>query len=250
MADSHLTLLLFPTDVERVGVGDVGGNRDGTAVTEICGFGPVAAGARTAQLLSRIRPRRVVLVGIAGTYDEHRLPVGAAATFDEVVLDGVGTGQGASFRDAAALGFAHWPGSDDTCRDPVGESLLLDPLPGSDSAASPTSAMAAVRWRRPWLPDPRHRLLVTTCAASASPSEAAARRGTYKDALAEDMEAFAVALACALHRVPVSVVRGISNVAGDRQRSNWKVEAALRGAARLLEDVLERNTPESETRPR
>ena len=232
MADSHLpTLLLFPTDVERVGVGDVGGNRDSAAVAEICGFGPVAAGARTAQLLSRIRPRRVVLVGIAGTYDEHRLPVGAAATFDEVVLDGVGAGQGAGFRDASALGFAHWPGSDDTCRDPISERLLLDPLLGSDSAVS-------------------HRLLVTTCAASSSPSEAAARRGTYKDALAEDMEAFAVALACALHRVPVSVVRGISNVAGDRQRSHWKVEAALRGAARLLEDVLARNTPESETRPR
>jgi len=231
VADSHLTLLLFPTDVERLGVGDVGGNTNGAAVAEICGFGPVAAGARTAQLLSRIRPRHVVLVGIAGTYDEHRLPVGAAATFDEVVLDGVGAGQGAGFQDAAALGFAHWPGSDDTCRDPVSERLLLDPLPGADSAAP-------------------NRLLVTTCAASASPSEAAARRGTYQDALAEDMEAFAVALACALHRVPVSVVRGISNVAGDRQRSNWKVEAALQGAARLLEDVLERNTPESETRPR
>ncbi len=232
MADSDLpTLLLFPTDLERVGVGDAGGNRSGAALTEICGFGPVAAGARAAQLLSRIRPGRVILVGIAGTYDERRLPIGAAAAFDEVVLDGVGAGQGASFRDAAALGFAHWPGSDDTCRDPVRERLLLDPLPGSDSASA-------------------HRLLVTTCAASAAPSEAAARRDTYQDALAEDMEAFSVALACALHRVPVSVVRGISNVAGDRQRSNWKVEKALREAARLLEDVLERNTPDSETRPR
>ena len=232
MANSDLpTLLLFPTDMERAGVGDVGGNRNGSAVAEVCGFGPVAAGARTAQLLSRIRPRRVILVGIAGTYDERRLPVGAAATFDEVVLDGVGAGQGASFQDAAALGFAHWPGSDDTCRDPVRERLLLDPLPGSDSASS-------------------HRLLVTTCAASASPSEAAARRRTYQDALAEDMEAFAVALACALHRVPVSVVRGISNVAGDRQRNNWKIEAALREAARLLEDVLDRSTLESGTRPR
>ncbi len=232
MANSDLpTLLLFPTDVERAGVGDVGGNRNGGAVAEVCGFGPVAAGARTAQLLSRIRPRRVILVGIAGTYDERRLPVGEATTFDEVVLDGVGAGQGASFRDAAALGFAHWPGSDDTCRDPVRERLLLDPLPGGDSASS-------------------HRLLVTTCAASASPSEAAARHATYQGALAEDMEAFAVALACALHRVPVSVVRGISNVAGDRDQSNWKIEAALQEAARLLEDVLERNTRESETRLR
>lgn len=232
MTDSDLpTLLLFPTDAERVGVADVGGNRSGAALSEVCGFGPVAAGARTAQLLSRVRPRRVILVGIAGTYDERRLPVGAASTFDEVVLDGVGAGQGASFRDATALGFAHWPGSDDTCRDPVRERLSLDPLDGGDSASA-------------------RRLLVTTCAASASPSEAAARRGTYEDALAEDMEAFAVALACALHRVPVSVVRGISNVVGDRQRSNWKIEAALRGAARLLEEVLGRNTPESETRPR
>ena len=89
-----------------------------------------------------------------------------------------------------------------------------------------------------------------SAAAAARRGEAAARRDTYQDALAEDMEAFSVALACALHRVPVSVVRGISNVAGDRQRSNWKVEQALREAARLLEDVLERNTPDSETRPR
>ncbi len=233
MASSDLpTLLLFPTDVERAGIGDVDGNRNGGAVAEVCGFGPVAAGARTAQLLSRSRPRRVILVGIAGTYDERRLPVGEATTFDEVVLDGVGAGQGANFQDAAALGFAHWPGSDDTCRDPVRERLLLDPLPGSNSASS------------------HNRLLVTTCAASASPSEAAARRRTYQDALAEDMEAFAVALACALHRVPVSVVRGISNVAGDRHQGNWKIEPALREAARLLEEALDRSTLESGTRPR
>ena len=232
MANSDLpTLLLFPTDMERAGVGDVGGNRNGSAVAEVCGFGPVAAGARTAQLLSRIRPRRVILVGIAGTYDERRLPVGAAATFDEVVLDGVGVGQGASFKDAAGLGFAQWPGSEDTCHEPVRQRLRLDPFPVSDASS-------------------RNRLLVTTCVASASPSEAAARRSAYQDALAEDMEAFSVALACALHRVPVAVVRGISNVAGDREQSHWKIESAMQEALRLLQVALDGKPSDAGARSR
>ncbi len=220
------TLLLVPTELERAFLGDVAGDRWGVVVTEICGFGPIAAGARTAQLLSRVRPRRAILIGIAGTYDERRLPVGAAATFDEVVLDGVGAGQGASFRDAAGLGFAQWPGSEDTCREPIRQRLHLDPFPLPDTSSG-------------------HRLLVSTCAASASPSEATARRDTHHDALAEDMEGFSVALACTLHRVPLAVVRGISNVAGDRQRSHWKIEPALREAVRLLDVALDGNTSDA-----
>ena len=225
------TLLLVPTELERACLGDVEGNRSGVVATEICGFGPVAAGARTAQLLSRVRPRRAILIGIAGTYDKRRLPVGAAATFDEVVLDGVGAGQGASFKDAAGLGFAQWPGSEDTCHEPVRQRLRLDPFPVSDASS-------------------RNRLLVTTCAASASPSDAATRRSAYQDALAEDMEAFSVALACALHRVPVAVVRGISNVAGDRQQSHWKIEPAMQEALRLLQVALDGTPSDAGARSR
>ena len=221
------TLLLFPTEFERVCFAEVGGVRRGDMVAETCGFGPVAAAARTAQLLSRIRPRRAILIGIAGTYDEHRLPVGAATAFDEVVLDGVGAGQGERYKNPSAMGFSQWPGSSDTCDGPVRERLLLEPLQNR-------------------APPPPKRLLLTACSASASPSEAAARRGTYQDALAEDMEAFAVALACALHRVPVAVVRGISNVAGDRQRNNWKIEPSLREAARLVQEALDGSSLQEE----
>ena len=225
------TLLLFPTEFERVCFGEVGGVRGGGVIAETCGFGPVAAAARTAQLLSRIRPRRAILIGIAGTYDERRLPVGAATAFDEVVLDGVGAGQGGRHENPSALGFSQWPGSNDTCDGPVRERLLLEPLQNR-APASPK------------------RLLLTACSASASPSEAETRRGTYKDALAEDMEAFAVALACALHRVPVAVVRGISNVAGDRQRNNWKIEPALREAARLVQEAIDGSSLQSQEAPR
>ena len=58
------------------------------------------------------------------------------------------------------------------------------------------------------------------------------RRARFRDALAEDMEGFAVAFACALAGVPVSIVRGISNVVGDRDPAHWRIPAALAARAR------------------
>jgi futalosine hydrolase len=46
------------------------------------------------------------------------------------------------------------------------------------------------------------------------------------------MEGFAVAFACTLADTPVSIVRGVSNVVGDRDPAHWRIPSAL-GAARL-----------------
>lgn len=217
--DERRPLLLFPTALERQGFDEVGGLGASPMISDICGFGPVAAGARTSQLLSRTQAAHVILVGIAGSYDEPRLPVGAATAFDQVVLDGIGVGQGRAFRGPAALGFAQWPGSPDTCQRPVDDRLSLEPLDAPQTGDSP-------------------RLLVTVCATSSSLSEADTRRAAYPHALAEDMEAFGVALACALHRVPLTVIRGVANLAGERDRARWQVEAALAAARQILLDAL------------
>jgi nucleoside phosphorylase len=47
------------------------------------------------------------------------------------------------------------------------------------------------------------------------------------------MEGFGVALACALERVPLAIVRGISNLVGDREPARWRIPAALAAARRL-----------------
>jgi futalosine hydrolase len=57
--------------------------------------------------------------------------------------------------------------------------------------------------------------------------------------MAEDMEGFGVALACRLLGVPLAIVRGISNEAGDREHARWQVPAALAAAADLAVRVLE-----------
>jgi len=43
-----------------------------------------------------------------------------------------------------------------------------------------------------------------------------------------------VAMACKLARIPLIVIRGISNIAGDRNKANWNVKAALKAAVELV----------------
>jgi futalosine hydrolase len=205
------TLILVPTPVEHGLLDDLGGFPTGSGRVEVCGFGPVAAAARTAQRLALLRPRRVLLLGIAGTLDPERRPVGSAALFGHLRLDGVGAGQGEAHRPAEALGFPQWPGDPEA--EAIGDQLVLDPG--------------------------REEELLTVCAAAASPVEASQRRQRHPGARAEDMEAFGVGLACRLQGVPLRVVRGISNVAGDRERTSWDVPGALAAARSLAVEHLD-----------
>jgi len=215
------TLLLIPTELERRRFLDLGGLPPGLAQVERCGFGPVAAAARTAQLLGRLRPARVLLVGIAGVYDAERTPVGEAFEPAAVAIDGVGVGEGASLVAPPQLGFPQWPGSGP---DAGGTRAIYDRL---DLGGPPG----------------REGLLLTTCAASADPAQAAVRRERFPDAVAEDMEGFAVGTACALAAVPLAVVRGISNVVGDRDPERWRIPAALSAARRRALEILSSDQP-------
>lgn len=209
------TLVLVPTRLELERLRDLGGFGSGRCLVHLCGFGPVASAARSAQLLALLRPARVLLVGIAGSYDTDRHPVGTAQEFDEVALHGVGAGVGDDFQGPPALGFPQWPGSPGTTPHPVVDSLPL---------ATRTSGLGT---------------LLTTCAAAAGEEDCRRRRGRFPAAVAEDMEGFGVALACALADAPLRIVRGYSNRAGDRRPESWRIPAALHAALELCRALLE-----------
>ena len=214
------TLLLFPTELEQRRFLDRGALEPGHALQAVCGFGPVAAAARTAHLVATLRPRRVILLGIAGAYDVERHPPGSALVFARVAIEGVGAGEGERLVGPRALGFPQWPGSPGTTAAPVDDALDL--------------------WRPDRLaPELRADLLLTTCAAADDDALVGRRLERHPGAAAEDMEGFAVALACALEGVPVGIVRGISNRAGDRDGRHWKIPAALAAARRALDELLE-----------
>ena len=61
-----------------------------------------------------------------------------------------------------------------------------------------------------------------------------ARASLHPEAVAEEMEAFAVALAALRFGVRLTVVRGISNVAGDRDQSRWRLREALTAARAVI----------------
>ncbi len=205
-------LLLVPTAIERTMLEEAGGF---WVDIHICGFGPVAAAARTSELVLRRWPSRVILIGICGTYRPEEAPVGSAHTFGRVRMDGVGVGEGEDFQGPSAIGFPQWEGEGTVGR--VEDSL---DLPGVDEAC-----------------------LLSVCSGSASPTEVKRRCNRFPDAVAEDMEGFGVALSCAVLRVPLQIVRGVSNVAGDRNKDNWHLPLALYAAREKVEALLTSNFP-------
>ena len=220
-------LILIPTEAERRFLAPRLMSRlaalpPADTAVELCGFGIAAAAARTAQLIAALRPERVILVGIAGRLDE-RLTVGAATLFERIACHGIGVGSGSAFIPAATLGWQQWPGDPGDGDPGDGDPGIGDVLPGT-------------------VPDrgdlPRERLLLTVTAAAAGPEDVRFRKAIFPEASAEEMEGFAVALACRLFRIPCTIIRGISNTAGDRDKAHWQIEAALAAAADLVLRLL------------
>jgi len=217
MANDSSLLLLTPTAGELAGL--MAHPQLRPCSWELCGFGPMVAAARTAMLLQMVRPQRVILCGIAGSYDVERLPIGEAFAFSDVAIDQLGVGQGDGYLPASDCGFLQWEGPPMS----IGQELSL---------AAPAGAAG---------------LLLTTCSASANVSEADDKRRRSPVAMAEDMEGFGVAAACALAGVPLTIIRGVSNRAGDRHKANWRIEAALTAAAELLAQTIHSLSSEEPT---
>jgi len=199
-----LQLLLIPTDFELdwipTSLKDEWLQR-GHRI-DICGFGICLSGIRTMQILASLDVERVILLGIAGFFVDAS-SLGKAIRFARVAVHGIGVGEGCDHRSASELGWFQWP------REPrIGDSLDLDYSDTSQDGP----------------------LLLSVASASKDTDEASVRHSKFRDAVAEDMEGFAVAAACRLRGIPCEIIRGISNRAGDREHRNWQVREALSSA--------------------
>jgi futalosine hydrolase len=210
------TLLLIPTRGEAAHLLRRAPDLARRARLEICGFGPVVAAARTAQLLADETIDRVILAGIAGTYDHERHPVGSVLEAGSVALDGVGAGEGDSFLSAQDLGFLLFEGERDDGLSRV-EGVLSLPAPSGGG------------------------LLLTVCSSTAAEAQLARRRALHPEAAMEDMEGYGVAVACRFRKIQLRILRGISNRAGDRDRTRWEIEGALGAVAERTEEILSAN---------
>ncbi len=223
-----MELLLIPTAFERdlcseLLVQRLGRNR--TRV-ELCGLGAIQAAIHATRLIDHLKPQRVWLVGLAGMYSiakgsliesPHELAIGRAYEFTRVAIHGIGVGEGQNHVSMASLGWNQRFGQERSAQSIIN---LTDKPDGP--------------------------MLLTVCSASARSEEAADRQRMNPGSVAEDMESYCVALSCQTMGVPLRVIRGISNVAGDRNHTHWKSATAMTAAIDLL---FELNSQQSTSIP-
>jgi len=180
---------------------------------ELCGFGPVVSAVRATRLIFHHSPNRVLLAGIAGSLGP-RCPIGSAVEFDDVECFGIGAGSGDGFLSASEMGWSQWPEAPE-----ISESFALKTV--SDHL-------------------PPRLALLTCCAASANEQDVRMRVTKHANAIAEDMEGYSVAAACRFAGIPLSIVRGISNLAGDRNKTNWRVHDAMAAVEEwIIEELMQ-----------
>ena len=240
------TLLLVPTQYElsmidprflRSWINSNPQNADQNLIA-LCGFGLAVSGARTAHLLATLLPDHVILMGIAGRFGSA-LEIGKAYPFSEVTCYGIGAGAGTHYRTVSELGWKHWDG-DEVFDSAVDESAISEDAKSANAVGLRIPIMDQIRLDQYYSHrEPNLKLkLLTTAAASNDEDDVAQKLKKYPDVVAEDMEGFSVAAACQLASIPLDIVRGISNQAGDRNHKNWRVQEAMTSVALMVESIL------------
>jgi futalosine hydrolase len=163
----------------------------------ITGVGPINAGMALGSILALNHEFGGVLnLGLAGSFDPDRAPLGSCTLVTEEIWPEYGL-FGDDGIDAPGLGFALWEG---------GGLSIFDRLPLHTDVTDfglpqPADAISGIA------------LTVAGVSAGAKRADMLAQR--YHP-LSENMEGFAVALACARQHIPCVELRVISNKVGTR----------------------------------
>jgi futalosine hydrolase len=182
------------------------------------GAGVASAALNLGRLVAVGLPEAAIMVGSAGALPGSDLGVGDLVGADEEILAELGVlvdvGQG----EAGQMGLAD-----------LVQAVPLDRSLTSEVIAATVS-----------LGPVRRGSLLTVVGVSARPEQAEARARRFR-ALAENMEGYALALAGRRFGFPTAEIRGISNDAGDRDKSRWDLTAARERAQLAVLEYLKRS---------
>lgn len=183
------------------------------------GVGKANTAAGLTRAILELAPAAVIQIGIGGTYAGSFLPVGGVAIADDDWDLDFGVSYAAGWEGAEQLGFG----------------LLPEPVGGGAGNRLPTDP-ELTRWL-----SQEGRIPVVTFGTSDSVSgdlTVASERRERFDLSVESMEGAAAAQTAARLGVPFAQVRGISNVAGQRDKASWEIRTAIRVAVDVLVSAL------------
>jgi futalosine hydrolase len=195
-------VILVVTAVEAERAAVVRGVPAGAGVDVLAaGVGPAASAAGTAWYLARNPDVTTVLSAGIGGGVLTRVPLGDLAVATRTIAADLGAD--------SADGF-----------------LTLDDL-GFGATSLPTAELAG------FLPGAVRGAVVSVSTATGTAARAGDLVARYPDVVAEGMEGFGVATACALAGVAFGEVRAISNAIGPRDRAAWRIGPALDALAEV-----------------
>ncbi|MDD2967016.1 MAG: futalosine hydrolase [Desulfovibrionaceae bacterium] len=171
----------------------------------LTGVGPVNAGIALGAALQDARVHAVCNVGLAGSFHLRRLPLRSLVLVTEEIFPEYGMNTGRSVH-ASALGFAQWQHEGKAIYDRLPLACALEQL------ALPAHLPRAAS--------------LTVAGVSASPARARALHKSYGAGL-ENMEGFAVALACAQRGKACMEIRCVSNKVGAQHAALRDFSGAL-----------------------
>lgn len=219
------------------------------------GIGKVNGAITTAALLERFLVDCVWNIGCAGAYKAGPLGVGDVLVSDVTLCGDEGVLVEDGFESSRAIGIpvVSRPGRIFFDSFPLGESAVYSAVsalvpPGRYCLGE--SGLVAIPEVSSWEGDcfgsmaqsGSFQILygpsLTVGMASGAP-EVARKRCQHYQAYAEDMEGSAVAQTCLRYDVPMIECRGISNMAGDRDKSHWRLREAMTNCHGVAQSWLE-----------
>lgn len=212
------------------------------------GLGKVNAAAISAAVLSRFRADEVWNIGCAGAYLGSALEIGDVLISESCICADEGILGKEGPMPSSSLGiplvvkngrpfYDSFPLEEALCRRQI-QALLPAGAYGAGPSGGfePGRAGGATQERSGF--GIHYGTSLTVGMASADIETADERFSRFR-ALAENMEGSAIAQTCLLFDVPFLELRGISNIAGVRDKAQWDLGAAIRHCAAVVMRLLD-----------
>jgi futalosine hydrolase len=181
------------------------------------GVGLASAALALGVLAATISPSEIIMVGSAGSLPGSGLEDGQLAVASSEVLSEFGIYSEAGVGSIEDLGIMR-----------VRQEIFLDPEMANQLAESAVSTTPVRRGR------------FLTVVGVSDDLRLAESRASRFSAIAENMEGFALALAGERFRIRVGEIRGVSNLAGIRDKQTWKLDLANQQAQAAVFNYLRR----------
>jgi futalosine hydrolase len=207
-------LVIAATEKELTGITE--NTFNGTSLvlqTAVTGVGLLPSTYAIMQLIGRSKPDLVIQVGIAGSFNPS-LELGTAVTVEREILADIGVFEKDGYRDIFELGLAgnNMP--------PFEQGAIVNHHDNLIEAASLPVVSA-----------------VSVNEISTHPQKITLFAEKYKAGI-ESMEGAALHYVCALQEIPFIQIRGISNLVGERDKTNWKIPEALLAATNACINLI------------